>query len=314
MPPVRKTKPTAVQIANDLRSALKTRKEKKLKGSVVVSGGRAALNNGLHGDNSNFTEEEIPLHHGEFIIHSHQRHAGTNNHPQYAVDLVVEDIKEIRLTSAVIPSTFYNINNANNIIELNQQGFGRTTVTLTPQHYDESQYLVELKTQLDAAGVSSGSNAIFTCTYDSQTMKVTVTSDGQVFYFDIANNTVQNHYHILGYDASNESFITSHEMTNVLQLNYTDTLLVRGKFGTETGKAATIVDNMVFNDVITSIPITEGSGGINFIDFTQSEYFKVSFDAQIFDFYFTDERGNEIDFNGGEWSLKFQYLHFTHRQ
>ena len=239
------------------------------------------------------------LNYGEFLIHSSNSQSGTNNRPAYSLTVPVENIKQIRLSSVALPVTYYNVNSSNNnFIFTEDADVFPEDLTLTPGNYTSTEFILELKTQMEAA---SNGGLIYTITLSLITLKLTISSTLGFSLTSSSSSTITG----FGTSASN----TTHTGTNVFNLSLSNTLLLRGDFGTKTKRVATVLDNDVYNNVLTSVPINENSGGIVHHQFNKSEFFNVNFTAQDFEFYWTDEQNNVIDFNGGIWSIKVQYIH-----
>lgn len=120
-------------------------------------------------------------------------------------------IKEI-----LIPYTYYNVNSTNNTLVIFKTGDTQErTITLPPGNYNITDFLARLKVFLDA---SPGVLHTYTCTYDVNTYKITITQDSSTFVI-FANSTMK---HLLGLGLIDPVAAISHTSANVFDLGYTN--------------------------------------------------------------------------------------------
>ena len=224
----------------------------------------------------NLDEHDLILDHGEFLFYSNHGLRSDNNHPEFQIDVAIEE----------------------------DAGGGVKVITIQNGNYTSSTYLTALKAEMEAASFGT---LTYTPIITSLDGKLEIASSA-AFSIYVANSSS-----VTGFTIASLSNVL-HESTNVFNISYSNTLLLRGNFGTQTGRSASVFNNSVYNNVITSIPITENSGEVVHYNPTNPEYFKTNFTAQDIDLYFTDENSNLIDFNGGIWSVKIQYTHAVQRQ
>jgi len=105
------------------------------------------------------------------------------------------NVKFIELVSVELPFTFYPIRDIENIIYFDDSGGTPRTAIITPGSYSIKNFLVELKTEMEASGTSD----TFTITKNDNTKRLTITNDAGVFELTTSNNT-NAIWKIIGYD------------------------------------------------------------------------------------------------------------------
>lgn len=119
------------------------------------------------------------------------------------------------LKSIMLPITYHNINSSNNVVYFTDTG-GAHTATLTSGHYSS---VTTLCTTLAAAMTTAGAGTV-TCTEDSLTGLITVTSTVN-FTFTFATNTLNSASLILGFIGDSAVAATSQVASRMPQLNST---------------------------------------------------------------------------------------------
>ena len=242
---------------------------------------------------------------GEFLLSSHNRTYGTNNRPIFELDHPVLDMTSIKLSYATVPRTWYNVNSTNNSITFEEDlGGGPVTVLIPVKNYSSDTFPAAIKAAMEGGSVNTYT---YTVTFDETTLKITISTAAAFSY------SVDNSFKLTGFSVLSPS-ATSHVGTDVINLQYSNTLLLRGDFGSQTGRAATVYNNNVYNNVITSIPVNEPTGSFIQYEEKNTDYFRCQFTAQTFEFYWTDDLDNIIDFNGVPWSIQISFTHLIATQ
>jgi hypothetical protein len=115
----------------------------------------------------------------------------------------------------------YNIRTYNNKITFFETGLGgNITATLDQGAYDITNLCSEIKKKLDATSLASGHTWTYTCLYNDNTLKITISAGGvNTFSFKFASGTNQA-YKIMGFNNSDGVDATSQVSDNVIDCNY----------------------------------------------------------------------------------------------
>lgn len=129
----------------------------------------------------------------------------------------IKDVSVFRFMSCNIPNNWYNVptNKRTMIVSIN--GTSNITVSLTAGVYTTSSFISELKSKLDAAGLSKGdgsSNVVFTITEDTTTklLNFAYTNCSTAFVFEFSNSNWTLKPQVIGYSSyttSNKTGSTS---------------------------------------------------------------------------------------------------------
>ena len=123
----------------------------------------------------------------ELLINSGDRIQGTTSN--YTVQVRTDFIKlpngkiptKCKLKGINFTNGMYNINQYNNIITIFETTSTSNTVITLPQgQYNASQLSTQISTSFTTSSKVSNT---YTCTYNSQTYKLTITANTQTFYF-----------------------------------------------------------------------------------------------------------------------------------
>lgn len=198
------------------------------------------------------------------------------------------DIRAIELKNMLIPYTFYNVNSTNNIITIFKTGDTQNRdITLTPGNYNIADFLVQLKTQLD---LSAGPPQIYTCTYNTNTYKITIAQNSSTFVI-FASSSIK---HLLGLGTTNTVSAISHTMQHVFDLSYTNIIKVFSnaltKFDSKFSSS-----NVGDSNILTVIPIHNALFGEN-IEYQFRTYYidTHSMNEEEIDIRLADKYGNDL--------------------
>lgn len=105
------------------------------------------------------------------VLSSNYRSTGSLSNPEFILKNPIANIHSVKLKSAMIPLTFYNIDTHNNKLYLVEQANPSTTITCTisPGNYTSTTILTALKSALELEGEDT-----YTVTFDSTTNKLTI--------------------------------------------------------------------------------------------------------------------------------------------
>lgn len=197
----------------------------------------------------------------------------------------------LSVVSCLIPYSFYNINNRNNVLQYSFDGITINTLSIPIGNYNVNSLLSFLKSNLVA----------FTITYDNIKNKFTFTHPTNNFMFMSSSTCLQ----ILGFN-NNEtisSFIFSLTSVNCVNVYTIRTVQVNSNLITYN------INKVQKNNfcILCSVPIT--CTPFSLIEYINRTNFKTNlFLNRISNIKIklTDDNGNLIDLNGCHYSLTLQ--------
>jgi len=188
---------------------------------------------------------------------------GSNNTYRVILEGGGLDEGTYHLHQAYIPLSFYNVNSYNNTVSIRIAGITYTG-NITPGAYNVSTLLPALKSCLDTMATPAG--VTFTTSYDSATMKITITSNTGVGFALLNSSALK----VLGFSPADTGDAGSHTSDRTVDLMYTNTIRLtiaeseRGNLRDAKGHS--------FN---FNIPITANLGGVVVLDPNFTDDFKV---------------------------------------
>lgn len=190
----------------------------------------------------------------------------------------------ISVNSAVIPSSFYNINSTNNKIKI-----GSTIFSITEGNYNINDLITAINAQTNTA-------LLVSLAYNSITNKTTITNNGGTS--QVITLAASPLLWILGFEKQYTitlTTLTSSTGPYVVNLLNIPRLFIRSS----AIDAGNYSDETASNDVLAVIPNTACINGV--IHYTNYNGVKHLVEMQNlcnFDIFITDDDKNEIDFNG----------------
>ena len=152
------------------------------------------------------------------VIDSRKRTFGTSTDFLIALGTSFKEKQHVKLVSAYVPNTIYNITSANNkitvLVEDTPDEYNSYVATITPGKYSISSITSALKTALDAAGATEG--ITFNISIDVTTFKCTITASASCKLSFVGNDSP---YLELGFEQQETSDTTTHVGSNTVQLN-----------------------------------------------------------------------------------------------
>lgn len=139
------------------------------------------------------------------------------NYASFAGD--IDNIKGYSVKYASVCNCTYNINDNNNVLimeEANNPGFSNV-VTLTPGNYNRTDFLTELKTQIDSA-LTLGSVAVTLVSNSVQ--KLVFTFTGNTAQFFLAGSTIYKNIGLTADTGSFQAVITMGNLINLIGLEF----------------------------------------------------------------------------------------------
>lgn len=235
----------------------------------------------------------------QFVINSKDRTSGTSTN--FVISFgSAQNAGGLKLVSAQIPNTIYNITSDNNILDFDDGG-GAITATVPVGSYTITNLLSTLKTLMDAA--SAPQNAlVFTLTLSNITHFVTIAATGNfsLLFATGANvaNTIRQQIGFAGTDVAGSATYTGTLVPRVSEPFYLQIRITELRDG--------VVDTGA-NDSDFNIPINVNSGEIIAYNensgYLQQRLFRgkpLTFTTMTV-ILIVD--GTETDLNGAEWSF-----------
>ncbi len=230
--------------------------------------------------------------------------SSTSGNFTYSFNRNINRITDIVLESVQIPYTFYSFYSSNNVLRVNYGGV--TSITITPGNYTTSSLAAELKTQLDTT-LSITSTVIFI----SNTMKFSITTGASaITILSVTTDALSTAASALGFRTDSAS-LTSVTSDSVVKINGPNYLSICSTFLTKPVNNKTTYANSTYNDVLLTVPVNTGPGGIII---SESNYpIKCSYKYEIkttdvIDFQIKDDLGNILNFNGVDISMQIVFI------
>lgn len=190
----------------------------------------------------------------------------------------------ISINSAVIPSSFYNINSSNNKIKI-----GSTIFSITEGNYNINDLITTINTQTNTA-------LLMLFSYNSITNKTTVINNGGTS--QVITLSASPLLWVLGFEKQYTitlTTLTSSTSPNCVNLLNIPRLFIRSS----AIDAGNYSDETESQDVLAVIPNTACINGIiHYTNFNGIKHLVELQNLTNFDIFITDDDRNEIDFNG----------------
>ena len=188
------------------------------------------------------------------------------------------------VNSAVIPSSFYNINSSNNKIKI-----GSTIFSITEGNYNINDLITAINTQTNTA-------LLVSLAYNSTTNKTTITNNGGTS--QVITLSVSTLLWVLGFER--QYTITLTTLTSSTSPNCVNLLNIPRIFIRSSAiDAGNYSDETESQDVLAVIPNTACINGvIHYTNFNGIKHLVELQNLSNFDIFITDDDRNEIDFNG----------------
>lgn len=188
------------------------------------------------------------------------------------------------VNTAVIPSSFYNINSTNNKIKI-----GSTIFAITEGNYNINDLIIAINAQTNTA-------LLVSLAYNSITNKTTITNNGGTS--QVITLSQSPLLWILGFEKQYTITLTTStsstgpyvvNLLNIPRLFIRSSAIDAGNYSDETAS----------NDVLAVIPNTACINGvIHYTNYNGVKHLVELQNLSNFDIFITDDDKNEIDFNG----------------
>lgn len=236
-----------------------------------------------------FTNKQI------FYINSNNRLTGTHSNFSYYLNIDPnEEFDRVVVLAASIPKSYYLVDSSYKSFTL-QEGVSTVTITFDEGNYTRNGLSIKLQSLLNA---NSPNDFSYTVTYknisnnaDNGKYTITVSGNGGVQPIFIFTNQM---YEQLGFNINSSNQFTANvlESTNVVNLTNETTLFIHSD----------ICQNNEGNNILQEIYASgePSYSTISFSNHAPSEYSKimVTSKSNSYNFYLTDENGQNINTNG----------------
>lgn len=228
-----------------------------------------------------------------FYINSNNRTSGSHSNFTYKLDIdVIKEYNRCVILSASIPKTFYLVTAANGFTLT--EGVSSVSISITAGNYTRNSLSLALKAALNT---HSPNGYTYNITYPNINNAV----DNGLFTFTVTGNGgVQprlnfNSYlaQIVGFDPNTNYDFSASSLSSVYVCN----LIQESTLYLRSDMCQNKNDNVIQEIYTTGDPTFSY---INFINVSPYEHSKllVKSKSNVYNFYLTDENGNEINTNG----------------
>lgn len=242
----------------------------------------------------------------EVYINSADRTSGTSS-SNFTITFPYDiEFAEVRLVSARIPHTWYNVNDGNNHIDFDEGG-GELNATVTAGQYTTTQLAAAVKTALEAAGALT-----YTVTFDtSTTFKTTIAATGNFsLLFGSGTNKANDLAAVLGFSATDTTSAASAVSDGVYNLNNIGYILIQSDtLGTSrynNVSCTNTLDNA--KSTLAAIRVNTNFGSMQSfsddIQFPSMAY--LAGPIYYFNLKLQYEGGKSLSLNGQEWECILQ--------
>lgn len=214
--------------------------------------------------------------------------------PSASIPADVQEHIYISVQSAVIPYSFYNINRFNNTL------YYSLSSNNVEQYFSLPLGNYNIK---DLVSYFNENFTGFTTTFDKQTNKLAFQNNSYLNFTFYPKSTI---YNVLGFTNgliynSEGGYLSSRNSVNFNSIQYVN---IKSNLNTNSLSKYNLNDRRT----LCSIPVNLNPGGV--LNYQNSNNFRINtFTNSITELSisFTDQNGNNIDFNGCQWSLVFQF-------
>lgn len=231
-----------------------------------------------------------------FYINSYSRINGTNSNFSYKLQIdQTKNYNKVVVLQASIPKTYYMISKNSNTFILQENG-QNIIITVPPGNYNTTSFKSAVSQLFTLNSLNGWTYSIISNNSDAVvetnlfTFNVTGNSSQPSIIFSGSNN---NCYENLGFNANSVNTFVSNSLisTNVVNFSKESTLFIHSD----------ICQNKLTDNTLQEI-YTSGIGYSSFIQYTCfcPEFYAKNYvgKSDVYQFYLTDENGNEIDTNG----------------
>lgn len=214
----------------------------------------------------------------------------------------------ISIKDAIIPTSWYNINNNNNVFTLREELAGggsaaNAVITIPPSNYSlaSSSFPTVIQNLLNT---NSPNSLTYTVSYSSEKGKLTISEASVTYNFRLVFSGDSQANILLGYDEDTTTALAGSQLSdNVIDLSGTKAVYIKMNLAYDSGYETSLSQP---TNILQKIPITVNSFDV--VDWTnlQIEDSRIISQApldSILNIQLIDEFGIEVDMNGVDWSF-----------
>ncbi len=216
----------------------------------------------------------------------------------------------IAIQSAEIPASYYNVNAANNIINISDSVGTTASITLTEGNYDANSFKTEFELKFNAAAFAGNGTLDFsTVTGKFSLLSATI---GTSLTVNLATTTCREPLgldldavgtQVFPYQAPPATFPNPANFLGVTKIKMLSDSLAGGNFDSNRLNTTTLVDTISATATPFGLTIYNSLGRESFVKAKRID----EIDVQLL-----DQNNNLIDFNGTNWTMTL--LINTHRR
>ncbi len=210
---------------------------------------------------------------------------------QFRQGSFLNEIKSFRVENVVFPTSYYSINSSNNYLTLQEGGTPEFPVTFDPGNYDAGTLAEHFTAQLNA---QSYLGLTYSASISPTTGKLTISclsvfkivSQSSLFSFELGVSTTS-------FTSSTVIDLCMPSVVYLCSLGLKSRILHPVNVGPRN----------VHNAILTAVSVTVPSWSQNVWVNQQNEWYDCDLTLNELSFFFQDERGTILDFNGLPFSL-----------
>lgn len=228
-----------------------------------------------------------------FSIDTREKNSSSSSNSNFNIDLDMprnNKFNKCSLAICEVPKSWYLIDSTNNTFTLKEgAGADATATIVSGKNYTTTQLAAAVVVALDAAGAAP----TYTCTFDSQTGKFTITASAGDFLLKMANSPdLAKYLGLEADDTSNQSTSSVLVSSNVIDLQRYDVIRLRSNMAINNNDDVLspiyVGDTTNFDYVHYVTPDLEGTS-VTLHDSNRNNY----------SFSLVDRNNTVIDLNGG---------------
>jgi hypothetical protein len=247
------------------------------------------------------------------VLDSRDRQKSTDSPTDYVVHLQkpITNCGAIELKEVIVPWTIYNISaaKANHQLSFLEAAFSDVTITIADGFYSTVSLCAAIETAMDAATLASQT---FTVTYDTNTMKVTITASATATTIYGSNSAAKTTglEREIGFTTETTSNVAN-TSPNVPKLLSPEYLLLTIDFIAD--NVNTLDDNKNASFVLSTALNASSDAGGTVVHLTAENSFKQIIKTrsnkllQHFRISLRDESNTLVEMNGCDWSAIIQF-------
>jgi len=228
------------------------------------------------------------------LINSFDRNSGTSH--DFGIQIPqIENLKSVRLLSASIPNSLYNVTNKNNKLDFFRGS--NLQITVPPGAYSAEEFTNAIKFLMDNLdGVG-----IYTSSVNEITFKVMI--ECSLNFVLRTTQTTNSIFYILGYDSSADTASAmTHTANYAVSMHFPQYLLIN--IG-QIGSSHSITSSNVRSNFVVSM--TNNSSFVEIFN-TNSNYendtsYSHNSRLNYFNITLKKQNGESADLNGSDWSM-----------